>query len=115
MDRVEQLSEAQQIQAQEQLLQEIQVAQDSRALVYNLARVKFFSELEAKCFDRADQLPLSDTVGRDRAYFIIHLSRKFNKALQQYVESGELADSQLNELLEDAKKKKSFLGGLLGD
>jgi hypothetical protein len=59
-------------------------------------------------------LPLSDTVGRDRAYFVVHLSRKFRKALEQYVTNGELAERQLSELLED-KKKKSLLGGLLGE
>jgi len=59
-------------------------------------------------------LPLSDTVGRDRAYTLVHLSRLYKRALEQYIKTGELAEAQLNELLED-KKKKSFLGGLLGE
>ena len=115
MDQVEQLSEAQRTQAQEQLLQEIQEAQAAQVLLSNPALDKYFNEIEQRCFNKADELLLSDTVGRDRAYFIIHLSRKFKKALTQYVESGGLAEAQLNELLEDTKKKKSFLGGLLGD
>mgnify|MGYP001580808822 CR=1 FL=1 len=76
---------------------------------------KYFSEIESRCFQKADALPLSDSVGRDRAYLIIHLSRKLKRSLEQYVENGQFAEAQLNELLEDARKKKSFLGGLLGD
>ena len=75
--------------------------------------VRFFNEVEVRAFKKADELTLSDTVGRDRAYFIIHLSRKLKKALEQYVKAGELAEAQLDELLTDPSKK-SFLGGLLG-
>ena len=105
--------EAQQEQVREQLVRQTQAAQESQVLLSSLEQVRFFNELESRCFDRADALPLADRDGRDRAYFIIHLSRKFKKALEQYIKTGELAEVQLSELLED-KKKKSLLGGLLG-
>ena len=97
----------------EQLQLQTSLAQDSHRLLSNPALDRFFNDIEERAFQKADGLPLSDTVGRDRAYFIIHLSRKFKKALEQYIRTGELAEAQLNELLQD-KKKESFLGGLLG-
>ena len=90
------------------------MGQESQRLLSNLGLAQFFNDVENKCFAKADALPLSDREGRDRAYFIVHLSRKFRRALEQYIENGQFAESQMNELLEDAKGKKSFLGGLLG-
>ena len=111
--QVEQISEALREQVQEQLVRQIQVAQESHLLLYSQVLERFFRDVEERAFQKADGLPLSDTAGRDRAYFIVHLSRKFKKALEQYIQTGELAEAQLSELLED-KKKKSLLGGLLG-
>ncbi len=101
-----------QIQAQEQLQQLIQAAGDSRRLLSNPVLVEFFDSFERKCFDAADKLPLNDTAGRDRAYFLVTLCRKFRKTLEYYAENGEYNKKQLDELL--GASKKPFLGGLLG-
>jgi len=66
--------------------------------------VKYFAEFEQKCFDSADQLALSDTAGRDRAYLLVTLSRKFRKTLEYYVENGEFAKKQLSELFGASRK-----------
>jgi hypothetical protein len=65
---------------------------------------KYFAEFEQKCFDSADQLALSDTAGRDRAYLLVTLSRKFRKTLEYYVENGEFAKKQLSELFGASRK-----------
>ncbi len=114
MEQAEQLLQAQREQAQEQLAHRTQAGRESAALLSNPVLERFFKGIEDRAFKKADELPLSDTVGRDRAYFVIHLSRKFKKALEQYAQAGELAEVQLNELLSDPRKK-SFLGGLLGE
>lgn len=114
MEQAEAHLQAQQEQAREQLALRIQAAQESAALLSSKVLARFFNEIEERAFKKADDLPLSDTAGRDRAYFVIHLSRKFKKTLEQYVKTGELAEGQLNELLSDPKKK-SFLGELLGE
>jgi len=100
-------------QAREQAQQRTQQAQDCRLLLSSLERVQFFSNIERECFNRADQLPLSDTAGRDRAYFILHMARKFKKAMEACIVDGELAEQQLTELLgSNEQKKRGFLGGL---
>ena len=90
------------------------MAQASQHLQSNPALVQFFSDVENRCFHKADDLPLNDTAGRDRAYTLVHLVRKLRKALEHYIEAGKLAEEQWDELLQDKKEKKSFLGGLLG-
>jgi len=102
-------------QAAEQLQQQILAAEDCQRLLSSPVVVKFFNEFEEKCFSAADNLPLNDREGRDRAYFLITLCRKFRKTLEFYAEHGVFAKEQLNELLSPAKVKKSLLGGLLGE
>ena len=89
------------------------MAQDSRQLQSNLALDEFFGNIERECFKRADALPLADEKGRDRAYFILHLSRKFKAALGYYVQDGELSERQLADLIgPERPEKRGFLGGL---
>ena len=111
----EQLSALSQEQAKEQLQQQILAAEDCQRLLSSQVVVKFFNEFEEKCFSAADNLPLNDREGRDRAYFLITLCRKFRKTLEFYAEHGIFAKEQLNELLAPSREKRSFLGGLLGE
>lgn len=85
------------------------MAEDSQRLLSSPALDKFFSEIERKCFARADELPLGDTAGRDRAYMIIHMSRKLKATLEYYIQNGEASKQQLDELM-GANKKPSLLG-----
>lgn len=80
-------------------------------MLSSLERVEFFRNIERECFKRADQLALSDSAGRDRAYFIIHLSRKFRQALEYAITDGELSQKQVADLI-GTDRKRGFLGGL---
>lgn len=72
---------------------------------------RFFSEIEKKCFDAADKLPLGDTKGRDRAYTLVHLSRKLKGQIEYYAENGRFWQDQLDELLKPTPKQEGNLYG----
>ena len=104
MEPVGRPSEVSQAQAEEELQRQIQAAQDSRQLLSSPALAGWFRSIEEDCFRHLDNLPLSDTTGRERVVMLLGLSRKLHDHLEATVEGGLYASKQLDELLELRKK-----------
>ena len=97
---------------QEHLRLQIQRGLDSRALMDNPVLEAWFKDSQDKFLEIVDDIPLNDTVARDRVYTVITLLRKLKQSLKQFVEDGELSQKEYKDLLE--LNKKGLLGGLLG-
>ena len=95
----EQLPDQWQQMAVEQQQLRILLAQVSRQLLSNQAVEQYFSDTEAKFFKNADERDLSDTAGRDRAYFCISVLRGLKKYIEYCANEQPDAEAQLNKLI----------------
>lgn len=102
------LLEASQAQTREQLLQRIQQGQEAEILLGSKVLEAWFKDSQDNLLDIVDEIPLSDTVSRDRVYTLITLFRKLRASLESYVETGKTSKEDLSKYLELEKK------GLLG-
>lgn len=81
-------------------------------LLDNPALGAWFRESEDNLLKLADEVPLNDTVARDRIYTILTLLRKLKLSLETWVEEGTQSQKDFAYLLD--MEKKGVLGGIFG-
>ena len=94
----------------EQLTQSIERGQEAETLLGNKALVEWWEGFQASLIDTADQVPLNDTVARDRIYMTLGILRKLKSDLKRYVEEGVTAKQDLSNFLD--LEKKGLIGRL---
>jgi len=112
-EQAERLLEASQEEVREQLLQSIQRGRGAEALLGNPVLVAWWEDYQVKAFELLDQIPLNDTVARDRLYTTLALLRKLRGTLEQFVTEGKTSSEDLANYLE--LKKKGLIGRLFSE
>ena len=105
--------EASREEMREQLLQLIQRGQDSQSLLLSPVLVGWCRDFQARAYELLDEIPLNDTIARDRIVLSISMLRKLMASLHRYEEEGEISKKDLASLLE--YKGKGLLGGLFSE
>lgn len=75
--------------------------------------VAWFAVSECNLLEMVDQIPLSDTVARDRVFTFLILLRKLKASLQSFVDLGEQTQKEIESLLEIGGKP-GFIGRVFG-
>ena len=104
----ERLLEASRTQTREQLLPLIERGQEAEILLGSKVLAAWWEDFQARSYELLDEVPLNDTVSRDRIYLTLGIVRKMKRDLKHYVEEGTAAKEGLSQFLELEKK------GLLG-
>ena len=99
---------ASQAQVREESLPLIQRGQEAESLLCNPALEEWFKGFQHNLLTLFDEVPLTDTVARDRIILTLGLLRKLKADLKTYVEEGKSAKEELAKFLEFEKK------GLIG-
>ena len=102
------LLEASQIQTREQLLPLIERGQEAEKLLCNPVLEEWFKGFQDNLLTLADEVPLKDTLARDRIYMTLGILRKLKADMKHYAEEGITAKDELSKFLEFEKK------GLIG-